>query len=119
MKGRQSHQQVPELDHRERVTGESPMSSLLQKGITRTPVNLDKFPKPVGQVYVITERCKECNYCWTFCPNDVLELSDEINSHGYRHPRVKKGKENDCVNCGMCTWVCPEFAIYTLEIKRS
>ena len=84
--------------------------------ITREPVNSAKFTRPVAQVYIIPERCKECNYCWTFCPNDVLEMSEEINANGYRHPRVKPGKENDCVNCGMCMVVCPEFAIYTREV---
>ena len=84
--------------------------------LTREPINLEKFAIPKGRVYVIPERCKECNYCWTYCPQEVLELSDEVNSFGYRHPRVKQGKENDCVNCGMCTWICPEFAIYTVEV---
>jgi 2-oxoglutarate ferredoxin oxidoreductase subunit delta len=88
-----------------------------QEQFLRIPINSDKFQKPLGRVYIIPDRCKECNYCWTFCPNEVLELSDEINANGYRHPRVKQGKENDCVNCGMCTWVCPEFAIFTVEVK--
>ena len=88
-----------------------------QEQFLRTPINSDKFQKPLGRVYIIPDRCKECNYCWTFCPNEVLELSDEINANGYRHPRVKKGKENDCINCSMCTWVCPEFAIFTVEVK--
>jgi 2-oxoglutarate ferredoxin oxidoreductase subunit delta len=88
-----------------------------QTQFLRIPINGDKFRKPLGQVYIIPERCKECNYCWTFCPNEVLELSDEINANGYRHPRVKRGKENDCVNCGMCTWICPDFAIFSVEVK--
>lgn len=70
--------------------------------------------RPVGRVYIIPERCKECKYCWTFCPPGILELSDEINASGYHHPRVKKGRENDCTNCGMCLRICPEFAIFTL-----
>jgi len=84
--------------------------------LTRSPINSERFQRPVARVFVIPERCKECDYCWTFCPEEVLELSDEINASGYRHPRVKKGKENDCVNCGMCIRVCPEFAIYTVEV---
>lgn len=95
----------------ERVTARA------QEQFLRVPINGDKFQKPVGRVYIIPNRCKECNYCWTFCPEEVLELSDEINANGYRHPRVKEGKEYDCVNCGMCTWVCPEFAIFTVEVK--
>lgn len=81
-------------------------------------MNLNLFQAPRGKVYVIAERCKECNYCWTFCPQEVLEISGEPNANGYRHPRVKQGKEQDCVNCGMCTWICPEFAIYTVEVTR-
>lgn len=85
--------------------------------ITRQPINSDRFTVPLARVYIIPERCKECDYCWTFCPNEVLEMSDEFNVSGYRHPRVKAGKENDCVNCGMCQAVCPEFAIYAKEVR--
>ncbi len=85
----------------------------------RSPVNLSRFPSPRGRVYVIRERCKECHFCWELCPLDVLEISDDVNSRGYRYPKVRKGKEDACVNCGMCRDVCPEFAIYTLEVEAS
>jgi 2-oxoglutarate ferredoxin oxidoreductase subunit delta len=75
--------------------------------------------RPVGRVYVIPERCKECKYCWSFCPPQVLELSDVANAAGYRHPKVKAGRENDCVNCGMCAKICPEFAIYTVLVSNA
>jgi len=78
----------------------------------QTVASAGRPPKPLGRVYVIPERCKECRYCWTFCPPGILEMSDETNAGGYHHPRVKKGRENDCTNCGMCTRICPEFAIY-------
>jgi Pyruvate/2-oxoacid:ferredoxin oxidoreductase delta subunit len=26
------------------------------------------------------------------------------------------GKEHSCVHCEFCTMVCPEFAIFTLEV---
>lgn len=90
--------------------------NLYAQSLLREPINRDKFAKQISRVYVLPERCKECNYCWTFCPEEVLALSDERNVSGYRHPKVKEGKENDCVGCGMCTWVCPEFAIYTLPV---
>ena len=47
----------------------------------------------------------------------MLELSDEMNENGYRHPRVKEGKESACSNCGVCSWICPDFAIFTVEVK--
>lgn len=91
--------------------------ALQATSIAREPINTARFVRPVARVYIIPERCKECNFCWTFCPEEVLELSDETNANGYRHPRIKKGKENDCVDCGMCTWLCPEFAIFTVTVN--
>ncbi|MEM4314970.1 MAG: 4Fe-4S binding protein [Nitrososphaerota archaeon] len=85
--------------------------------ILREPINLSQFRRPLGQVYIIPERCKECSFCWTFCPMDVLMRSDELNSNGYRYPKVKPGKESDCVNCKMCSLICPELAIYTVEVS--
>lgn len=86
-----------------------------QLEIIRVPVNLSKFHIPRGEVHIITERCKECSYCWTYCPSDVLEKSDSLNSNGYYPTRVKHGKEDSCVACGMCESVCPDFAIYVEE----
>ena len=75
-------------------------------------------PRPRAKVFIIPERCKECKYCIAFCPLKVLELSDEMNENGYRHPRVKEGKESACSNCGICSWICPDFAIFTVEVKE-
>jgi 2-oxoglutarate ferredoxin oxidoreductase subunit delta len=71
-----------------------------------------------GQIYIIPERCKGCEFCWTFCPRDVLERSDEINSKGYHPPKVKEGMGGACVDCGTCSLICPEFAIYTVNINE-
>ena len=84
--------------------------------IVRQPIDQRKFPTPRGQVYVLPERCKECTYCWEYCPKDVLEPSERPNAKGYRYPQIAPGKEDTCVDCGMCTWICPEFAIYTVEV---
>lgn len=86
-----------------------------QVEIVRKPVNLLKFPLPKGKVHVNNERCKECGYCWTYCPKDVLEKSEAINANGYHPTRVKEGKEDSCVACRMCESVCPDFAIFIEE----
>jgi NAD-dependent dihydropyrimidine dehydrogenase PreA subunit len=31
---------------------------------------------------------------------------------------VAEGKEEACVNCGFCRLICPDFAIYTEEIRQ-
>ena len=80
----------------------------------RTPLDISKVIVPRGQVHLIPERCKGCEICVQFCPQDVLCISEERNQKGYRIPMVIPGKETECVNCEFCTLVCPEFAIFTL-----
>lgn len=84
------------------------------KVYARTPLDVSEIVIPRGQVYIIPERCKECQICIQFCPQSVLRISDDRNEKGYRYPQVVPEKESDCVNCEFCTLVCPEFAIFTL-----
>jgi len=86
--------------------------------LTRTPLNMDQVKKPKGRIYVLPERCKGCEYCWEYCPEEVLEPSVKLNSKGYHYPVIKEGKEDACVNCCMCTEICPDFAIFTEEVKE-
>ncbi len=78
----------------------------------RTPLDADKVKVPRGQVHVIVERCKGCEFCVEFCPRDVLEMSTDFNAKGYHYPLVKK--RDDCVECDLCEVICPDFAIYCL-----
>lgn len=94
-----------------------PKISETQREIWREPVNYDRFVKPRGEVHIIAERCKECNYCTNYCPEEVLERSPDLNGHGYHPVRVKEGKENACVACGMCQAICPDFAIFVREVQ--
>lgn len=82
----------------------------------RTPLDLRQATIPRGQVFVIPERCKECELCIALCPLDVLQESEEANAQGYHYPEVVPGKEEACVQCEFCTMVCPEFAIFTVEV---
>lgn len=66
-----------------------------------------------GYLYSKPENCKGCNYCIEFCPNDVLEESDEFNEKG-DHPPIPKDIDA-CVNCGFCQLICPDFAIWVTE----
>ncbi len=82
----------------------------------RQPVDSEAVRIPVGQVYVIPERCKGCRFCIEFCPEQVLAESEGMNAKGYHYPVVAEGKEQACVDCDFCKLVCPEFAIYTEEM---
>jgi 2-oxoglutarate ferredoxin oxidoreductase subunit delta len=85
--------------------------------LARQPLDLDRVVVPRGQVYTIPERCKGCNFCIEFCPEEVLVESSNLNAKGYHYPVVAEGKEDACVNCGFCRLICPEFSIYTEEIE--
>ena len=87
------------------------------KVFSRTPLDLQEVRTPIGQVYLIPERCKGCRICVELCPMNVLEISSSINSKGYHYPELADGQEGKCVQCDFCTLICPEFAIYTLEVE--
>jgi len=94
-----------------------PIYSVNQLEIWRKPLNLQNFKRPHGEVHIIEERCKECNYCINYCPKEVLGRSEKTNSHGYHPVMVNKGKEDACVACGMCQTICPDFAIFITEVR--
>ena len=76
----------------------------------RTALDVHKLKIPRGELHIINERCKGCGFCVEYCPKDVLEMSDEFNSKGYHPPKVVN--EKNCVHCGLCETICPEFAIW-------
>jgi 2-oxoglutarate ferredoxin oxidoreductase subunit delta len=53
-----------------------------------------------------------------YCPEQVLAFSEEINAKGYHYPLIAQDKEEACVHCGFCNLICPELAIYTVEVPR-
>jgi 2-oxoglutarate ferredoxin oxidoreductase subunit delta len=81
----------------------------------RLPLNRADRAVPTGQVFVIPERCKGCNFCVELCPRDVLVESADMNARGYHYPVVAPGKEDRCADCRFCMLVCPEFAIFTVQ----
>ena len=87
--------------------------SLVNAG--REPMDLERAQVPEGRVHVISERCKQCDFCITYCPTDVLAYSEEINAKGYHFPIVAEGKESACIRCKFCDLICPELAIFTTD----
>jgi 2-oxoglutarate ferredoxin oxidoreductase subunit beta len=81
------------------------------------------------EVIIDAKRCKGCDYCVTFCPNDCIGrpgdvvgasggISAKIGSGfgsgvGYTTPVVTHPEK--CTGCGVCVWMCPHWAI---EVNR-
>lgn len=80
----------------------------------RTPLDVDEIHISKGRVVILEDRCKGCGYCIAFCPRDVLEESKRFNAKGYHPPEVKHPEA--CVNCHYCEIICPDLAIYSVEI---
>ena len=75
----------------------------------RKPLDGDKVKPAEYEVHILEERCKGCRFCIDFCPRQVLRDADELNAKGYRPAAVDPDQE--CVNCGYCELICPDFAI--------
>jgi 2-oxoglutarate ferredoxin oxidoreductase subunit delta len=79
----------------------------------RRPLDADRVASHRGEVVIIADRCKGCEFCVEYCPRDVLVMSREFNRKGYHPPQVVKAGE--CVNCNLCEMICPEFAIFSVD----
>ncbi len=79
----------------------------------RTPLDLGQLQIPHGNVQVVIERCKGCEFCVEYCPKGVLEMSQDFNKKGYHYPVAVRSDE--CVDCDLCEMICPEFAIFAAE----
>ena len=80
----------------------------------RVPFDLETIQVTKGRVTVIKERCKGCELCVNYCPRNVLRMSQTFNLKGYYYPETDG--EDNCVNCHFCEAICPDFAIFSLEV---
>jgi 2-oxoglutarate ferredoxin oxidoreductase subunit delta len=63
-----------------------------------------------GEKVIIDEKlCKGCYFCVDKCPKKVLVKSTKMGPKGYI--LVKAENQEECIECGICEKVCPDFAI--------
>ncbi|MCE7984695.1 MAG: 4Fe-4S dicluster domain-containing protein [Caldilinea sp. CFX5] len=72
-----------------------------------------------GTVTIDRERCKGCQLCISVCPQAVLHLSTQLNSHGYPTITLAEGEQH-CTGCALCALVCPDvvFSVYRTARQR-
>ncbi len=71
--------------------------------------------KPQGTVVVNARYCAGCSICVAYCPQGVLDLSEELNQKGLQVVRATKPEE--CTACRLCELYCPHFAIAIVEME--
>ncbi|MCH5334893.1 MAG: 4Fe-4S binding protein [Alistipes sp.] len=68
-----------------------------------------------GKIVVDRERCKGCAVCVSACPLQILALSSEVNSKGYRI--AFDADPDKCTGCASCGVVCPDSCITVYRQK--
>lgn len=63
----------------------------------------------MAKIKINKELCKGCELCVKVCPQQILEMSKELNSKGYFYSTVKN--QPLCIECRLCCITCPDIAI--------
>ena len=70
-----------------------------------------------GYIEIDHELCKGCQICISFCPKNVISVSDVLHADGYLS--VVFNDNGECSGCATCALVCPEVAIEVYRVKSS
>ena len=62
-----------------------------------------------GYIEIDQEFYKGCQICTSFCPKNLISISNEVNTNGYS-PAIFNDN-GECTGCAICALVCPEVAI--------
>ena len=61
-----------------------------------------------GHIDVDIDTCKGCELCIEACPQESLQLSDNLNNQGYHYAVLIR---DNCTGCENCALVCPDAVI--------
>jgi len=65
---------------------------------------------PKGEITIDENICLGCGYCEQFCARGCIAIKgDKLSPQGYLLPELVAPER--CNACGVCAWMCPQFAI--------
>jgi 2-oxoglutarate ferredoxin oxidoreductase subunit delta len=71
---------------------------------------------PKGEIVINEKVCKGCALCAEFCPKDCIDMPDgKLSDKGL--PLAVFTAPEKCNACGICGWMCPDFAIEVYRLK--
>ena len=70
-----------------------------------------------GEVNIDEGFCKGCGLCIDFCPKECFAISDRLSHRGL--PLADIVQPEKCNACGVCGWMCPEFAIEVYKYVKA
>ena len=72
--------------------------------------------KVKGAIVIDVERCKGCELCMVFCPQNIIKMSKKVNNKGYHYSYVEIPE--DCTGCANCGVICPDGVITVYKTKN-
>ena len=71
-----------------------------------------------GEITIDDIACKACGLCVEMCKLDCISLDNEhIGPRGT--PLAYLSDPDKCTGCGVCGWLCPDFAIEVYKFVES
>lgn len=61
------------------------------------------------RVIIEKDRCKGCELCVRACPQQIIQMTKQINKKGYFFAEVFD--QPRCIGCTLCALTCPDLAI--------